>query len=63
MPLPGVSVDVAPVLSLPKSLAIRNISITPLVYSIVSLWPLTRSGLPTHAGWNEPPWKLPVAGL
>jgi hypothetical protein len=36
---------------------------TPFVYSIVSLWPLTRFGLPTHAGWNDPPWKLPVAGL
>ena len=35
----------------------------PLAYSIVSLWPLTRSGSPTHGGWNEPPWKLPVAGL
>ena len=55
-------VDVAPVLSLPKSLAIRNISITPLAYSIVSSWPETRPPA-AHGGWNEPPWKLPLAGL
>ena len=35
----------------------------PLAYSIVSQWPLTRFGSPTHAGWNEPPCQLPVAGL
>ncbi len=62
-PAPGSTQVVANCLSLPQSSATRNISITPLVYSSVSLWPLTRSGSPTHAGWNEPPWKFPVAGL
>jgi hypothetical protein len=36
---------------------------TPFVYSMVSLWPLTRSGMPTHGGWNEPSWTSPVSGL
>ena len=41
----------------------RNISITPLEYSIVSLWPETMFGSPTHGGWNEPSWNWPVAVL
>jgi hypothetical protein len=59
----GVIEEVAGVLSAPQSSATRNISITPLAYSIVSLCPLTTFGSPTQGGWNEPAWKFPVAVL